>query len=138
LRRLPIRTKLAVALAVPLLALMAVTVLEVAKTSREVGEIARQTELAKSAIGPSGIITALQNERTWIAVDLIGQQDAVQVPVEGYEETRARTDEAIAAFRDDLDRRGDTVSGAFQPPMDGLDALEEVRAEIDSSTTPDR
>jgi HAMP domain-containing protein len=136
LRRLPIRTKLAVALAVPLLALIAVTVLEVVRTSTDVSDITEQTELAKAAIGPSGIITALQNERTWLAVELIGQQGSVEVPVEGYEETRAQTDEAIQAFRDDLAGRGDTVTEVFQEPLDGLDALQDLRGEIDASTAP--
>jgi signal transduction histidine kinase len=136
LRRLPIRTKLAVALAVPLLALIAVTVLEVVKTSGEVGDISEQTELAKSAIGPSGIITALQNERTWLAVELIGSQGAVTVPVEGYDETRSQTDAAIAAFRDDIERRDGTVAEVFQEPLAGLEVLADIRSDIDASTQP--
>jgi hypothetical protein len=136
LRRLPIRTKLAVALAVPLLALIAVTVLEVVKTSSEVGDISQQTELAKSAIGPSGIITALQNERTWLAVELIGSEGQVTVPVEGYDETRAQTDQAIDAFREDIRQRSGTVAEVFQEPLAGLDALADVRHDIDASTLP--
>jgi signal transduction histidine kinase len=136
LRRLPIRTKLAVALAVPLLALIAVTVLEVVKTSSEVDDIGAQTELARSAIGPSGIITALQNERTWLAVELIGSAGQVTVPVEGYEQTRAETDEAISAFRDDMERRSDTVTDVYSEPLAGLDALATVRRDIDASTLP--
>jgi hypothetical protein len=136
LRRLPIRTKLAVALAVPLLALIAVTVLEVVKTSSEVDDIGRQTDLARSAIGPSGIITALQNERTWLAVELIGSQGQVTVPVEGYDETRAQTDEAIESFRDDVRQRSGNVAEVFQEPLAGLDALADVRNDVDASTQP--
>ena len=94
MRRVPIRLKLAAALSIPLLALGVVTVLEVVKSADDVSEIREQTDLAVAAIGPSGLITALQNERTWPAVDLVGQAGMVNVPVEGYEETRGDTDEA--------------------------------------------
>jgi signal transduction histidine kinase len=136
LRRLPIRTKLAIALAVPLMALLAVTVLEIVKTSAEVDDVGDQTALAKSSIGPSGIITTLQNERSWLAVELIGQVGSVTVMVEGYDETRADTDEAIQAFRDSLDDRPDEVAALFEEPLAGLEALEQVRADLDASTAP--
>jgi signal transduction histidine kinase len=134
--RLSIRRKLAVALAVPLTALVVLTVLEVVKTARAATKVGEQTELAKSAIGPSGIITALQNERTWLAVELIGQEDAVNVPVRGYDETRAQTDAAIDSFRDELGRRNAVVAEAFRPALRGLDELAEVRADIDADSSP--
>jgi signal transduction histidine kinase len=130
--RLSIRRKLAVALAVPLTALVVLTVLEVVKTAREADKVGEQTELAKSAIGPSGIITALQNERTWLSVELIGQVEQVNVPVRGYDETRAQTDAAIDSFRDEIANRNQVVAEAFQPALDGLDDLDDVRADIDA------
>jgi signal transduction histidine kinase len=132
--RLSIRRKLAVALAVPLTALVVLTVLEVVKTSREADRVGEQTELAKSAIGPSGIITALQNERTWLSVELIGQEDTVNVPVRGYDETRAQTDAAIESFRDEIAHRSPVVAEAFRPALRGLDGLAEVRADIDADS----
>ena len=54
MRRVPIRMKLAAALAVPLLALTTVTFLEVARTSDDVADIREQTDLAGAAIGPPG------------------------------------------------------------------------------------
>src|SRR5512145_3367323 len=98
LRRAPIRLKLAVAVVVPLSALVAVTSLEVAATSDELDRVRQQTELALATSGPTGLITALQNERAWPAAELIGF-DGLTVPVEGYEETRTATDQAIDAFR---------------------------------------
>jgi signal transduction histidine kinase len=134
--RLSIRRKLAVALAVPLTALVVLTVLEVVKTARAADRIGEQTELAKSAIGPSGIITALQNERTWLSVELIGQEDAVNVPVQGYDETRAQTDAAIDSFRGEIAHRSPVVAEAFQPALDGLGGLDDVRADIDGDSGP--
>ena len=121
MRRLPIRRKLAVALAVPLTALVILTALEVVRTSREVADVAEQTELAKSSIGPSGIITALQWERSWLSTYLIGQEEAVNVPIEGTEETRVATDEAIARFREELSHGSAVVDDAFREAMDALD-----------------
>ncbi|HEX8803965.1 MAG TPA: nitrate- and nitrite sensing domain-containing protein, partial [Acidimicrobiales bacterium] len=137
MRRVPIRIKLAGALAVPLLALVVVTVLEVVKTAQDVHQIRSQTELAKASTGPAGLVTKLQNERTWPAVELIGNEDAVTVPTEGYEETRGQTDEALAAFRDEIRSRGSAVEATYAPVVDGMDeALEGIRADIDASRTP--
>ena len=133
MRRVPIRLKLAAALSIPLLALGVVTVLEVVKSVNDVSEVREQTDLAVSATGPSGVITALQNERTWPGVDLVGYAGAVTVPVEGYEQTRADTDEAIRQFRDLVTAKGGAIAAAYVPVLDQLDQLEQLRAEIDAN-----
>ena len=76
MRRVPIRLKLAAALSIPLFALGVVTVLEVVKSIDDGREVREQTDLAISATGPSGLITALQNERTWPGIDLVGYSGA--------------------------------------------------------------
>ncbi|HZM39004.1 MAG TPA: hypothetical protein VFB94_07810, partial [Acidimicrobiales bacterium] len=70
--RVPIRTKLAAALAVPLAGLCLVTTLEVIETSRDVSRVHDQTRLARAAIGPTGVLSRLQDERTWSVVELSG------------------------------------------------------------------
>jgi signal transduction histidine kinase len=131
LRRVPIRLKLAGALAVPLIALVLVTILEVVQTSGERRDIRQETDLARTAIGPSGLLITLQNERTWPAVEIMGFEDAVAVPVEGYDETRSQTDAARAAFEHELDNRDESIAEEFQPALEGLDGLDDLRAEID-------
>jgi hypothetical protein len=84
-RRVPIRLKLAVALAVPLPALVAVALFEVADTAADRSGVRQQTELAIATTGPTGVVTALQNERAWLAVELVGFDDIMTVPVEGYD-----------------------------------------------------
>jgi signal transduction histidine kinase len=133
LRRVPIRLKLAAALSIPLLALTAVTVLEVLKSADEVDEIRDQTDLAKAAIGPSGLIASLQNERTWPGIDLVGFGGQVTVPVEGYEETRAETDRALDEFRERVTSEGDAIAAAYEPALAGLVELEQLRADIDAN-----
>ncbi|HEX8803763.1 MAG TPA: nitrate- and nitrite sensing domain-containing protein, partial [Acidimicrobiales bacterium] len=137
MRRVPIRMKLAGALMVPLLALGVVTLLEVLKASHEVDDIRSQTDLARAAIGPSGLITTLQNERTWPAVELVGFDEAVTVQVHGYEETRAQTDAAIAEFRDTIENGNETVADIFRAPLEGLtEKLEDIRSDIDANDAP--
>jgi signal transduction histidine kinase len=131
-----IRRKLAAALAVPLAALVTLTVLEVARTARAADEVRAQTELAKAAIGPSGVITALQNERAWLGVALVGQEDAVNPPVRGTEATRAQTDAAIEAFHNEISHRDDVVRDAFQAAMRGLGELRDIRAHFDAEPGP--
>jgi signal transduction histidine kinase len=136
LRRVPIRTKLAAALAIPLLALGVVTVLEVTTAAADAREVNAQADLARATIGPTGLTTALQNERTWPATELVGFGGQLDLEVSGYEDSRNATDRAIAQFREELEGREQRVQDAFAPAMKGLDDLEQIRADIDASTAP--
>jgi signal transduction histidine kinase len=136
MRRVPIRMKLAAALAVPMLGLFLVTVVEVLDTTRDVDRIRSQTALARGTLGPSGLITTLQNERTWTVVELIGQEGSIQPPVVGYEDNRRQTDEAIAAFRETLDNESSAIGAAYEDALANLDQLSEIRDRIDASDAP--
>jgi signal transduction histidine kinase len=136
MRRIPIRMKLAAALAVPLIGLFFITVVEVAETAADVDDVRAQTALARASVGPSGVITAMQNERTWAVVEMIGQENAVQPPVEGYDESRRLTDEAITAFRETLEGGSEAASEAYAQALGSLDGLDDLRATIDGNTAP--
>ncbi|MBN2624559.1 MAG: nitrate- and nitrite sensing domain-containing protein, partial [Acidimicrobiales bacterium] len=136
MRRVPIRMKLAAALTVPMLGLFLITVVEMVETSREVDDVRSQTALARGALGPSGLITTLQNERTWAVVELIGSETLVQPVVVGYEATRRDTDRAINAFRDTLRNESAAVGAAYEDALANLDGLVEVRRMIDGSDAP--
>jgi signal transduction histidine kinase len=134
-RRIPIRYKLAAAMMPPLLIFIVVLGLEVRKIDRQTDEVRRQTELATAADGPSGLLTSLQDEQNWAAVELIGQGGQVTVAVEGYEETRRRTDEALAGFQELLAEGEEQTRQAYANAMDGLEAeLEDIRGRIDGNT----
>ena len=132
--RFPIRLKLGATLAVPLSALVAVTSIELAALASDVDQVESQTELATAAVGPGGLITRLQNERSFAAVSMVGSDVSlrVQVPVQGFDETRAQTDEAIESVRREIAARGPRVVAAYRPAMDGLAALGRIRAGIDA------
>jgi len=135
LRRIPIRLKLASALALPLAALAVVSALELAESTRWVNEVNRQADIARASIGPSGLLRSLQNERTWPAVELIGFT-SMTVPVAGYDETRADTDKAITTFREQIEDADPSVQEAFRDALAGLDDLEAIRNDIDTNTAP--
>jgi signal transduction histidine kinase len=139
MRRIPIRVKLAAALAVPLIAMGVVTFLEVASVADEAREVREQTDLATATIGPNGLITALQNERNWASAQLVGADQTLELEVTGYDETRGDTDAALAEFEAELDRRPDTARAAYAPALETLGDLGGLRDEIDgivATTSP--
>ncbi|HET6951250.1 MAG TPA: nitrate- and nitrite sensing domain-containing protein [Acidimicrobiales bacterium] len=130
-RRITIRAKLAAALAVPLLALVLVAGLEVADSVNEAAAVERQTDLATASIGPSGLVTALQNERNFTGLWLLGSEGIVNLPVDSIEEARSATDDARDAFAREVADKGGDVSRIYDPALRALDVLDGLRANVD-------
>ncbi|MBK6857591.1 MAG: nitrate- and nitrite sensing domain-containing protein [Microthrixaceae bacterium] len=135
--RMRIRTKLVVALLVPLLALAVLSVIAIGAANQEADDTAEraddievQVEMASSLIGPAGLISAIQDERNNVAVDLIGMSAVMtgdpkaQGSLQGSYDA---TDEAVADFRQAIGRRSEAVQQAFAPALKALDDLEEIR-----------
>ena len=134
-RRIPIRIKLAAALAIPITALLLVSMLEVIQSSQASKEIQEQTSLAETSIGPGGLVTVLQNERNYGAVWLLGFENALQLPVSSFEEAVTDTDASLAAFREEINRLGGSVKATYQPALEEIDAhLAELRNIVTSYT----
>jgi len=134
MRRVPIRLKLAAALAVPLLALFLRTSLEIVDESHHVADLEDQARLARMAVGPGGLINRVQDERTWTVIDGSGAGGpdlALHAPVEDYDEARRLTDEALADLRAEV-ARDPRVEAVFAPALDGFDALAGIRADVDA------
>jgi signal transduction histidine kinase len=132
--RVPIRTKLAAALTVPLLGLCVITGIEVVDTARDVERVHAQTDLARASIGPTGVLTRLQDERTWTVTELVGAEGLVGTAVTGYDAAWGETDQAIAAFRDTIAESGETVRRAYRPALENLSELQEIRASVEANT----
>jgi signal transduction histidine kinase len=81
-------------------------------------------------------MSALQNERNWASVELIGQEGAVTLSVKGYKATRAATDSAVDEFRREVQHKGGDVADAYQPSLDALDDLAALRRDIDANDAP--
>ena len=131
-----IRSKLAVALAIPLTALVAIAGFEVYTAVEDVDSTRSQTELATSSIGPGSLVIQLQNERNRAAIDLIGLGDAAGLPVATNAEARGLTDTASAELQAELSGRGDEVRSAFAPALEALGALEQLRVDVDAYNGP--
>jgi hypothetical protein len=129
----PIRLKVAAALAVPLVAMGIMALAEIASVSRDASATREQTRLATATIGPNGLITGLQNERNWMAAYLVGVEATMELEVVGFDQTRADTDNALAQFRDELATRDQTAQDAYAPALAGLDDLAQLRRDIDAA-----
>lgn len=134
--RVPIRVKCAAALAVPLVMLVGVAGVEVVDSSREAAAVREQTDLATASIGPAGMITALQNERNFTGLWLLGADGAVDLPVDDLAQAREETDTAIDGFEREVERKGGEVARLYRPALDALDQLPAERALVDSYTGP--
>ena len=127
--KIRIRTKLAAALAVPLLALIGVAVFEAVEASEEADRVRAESELAIVSVGPSSLTSELQNERNYTALDLIGLADSATLEVASVDEARDRVDGAVADLQAYVAGRGPVVQEAFGPAFELLeDELEDTRA----------
>ena len=115
-----IRTKLAVALAVPMLALVAVAGFEVLDSKAEVDQAKAQADLAETSLGPGSLVVHLQNERNRAAIDLIGLGAAAELAVDNNPEARELTDPAAESFRQETDGHGGLVRERLRAGVGGL------------------
>jgi len=125
--RIRIRSKLAAALAVPLVALVAVTALQATQANAESDRIEEEAELAFVALGPGSVTTALQNERNWHSLDLIGLSGATELDVDSSEEAIEASDTAIESLRGSIGGLAPEVREAFVPAFEALEDLTEIR-----------
>jgi hypothetical protein len=138
---LRIRTKLAFALVIPLIALVVSSSLVVSAADRrardasdEAAAVSEQVALATAALGPSGILTALSNERTSEAIVLIGLDPMVLGMGAPQADTRQATDQAAEQFRVAIAAKPKAVQDTYRSAIDGLAALREIRTRTDAST----
>ena len=131
-----IRTKLAVALTIPLVALVGLAGFEVLSARQDVADAKAQAQLAASSVGPGSLVVNLQNERNRAAIDLIGLDDGGAVEVASNKEARALVDPAAKQFRSATASGSPEVQEAFAPAWTAIDDLEALRKDIDGYTGP--
>jgi signal transduction histidine kinase len=124
--------KLIGALAVPLVALVIVTALEVYQSAEEARDVRDQTSLAEASIGPASLLSRLEDERNAAGVYMLNAQDAFALPVEDNAQARAATDEAVADFHEQVQSLGGEVEAAYSPALDAMSGIGELRNQIDS------
>ena len=138
-----IRTKLAVALIIPLVALLGLATVAISASNQKADDAAAraakindQVDLATASLGPSGVIAAIQNERNGEAVDLIGVADIALQPGQTPENLRAADDAAIASFKSAIAARSAAVQEAYQPAIDAMNTIPSLRAASDAYSGP--
>ena len=133
-----IRTKLAVALIIPLVALVALSSVAISASNQKADDAAAraakindQVDLATASLGPSGVIAAIQNERNGEAVNLIGVADIALQPGQTPENLRA-ADEGHRPVQSAIAGRSAVVQEAYQPAIDAMNTIPAIRAASDA------
>ena len=115
----------------------------VALVARDSDREAGPTTVAEQATGeadlelitaPRAVVEALRNERTMAAVTLTGTEGALALPVADTAQARSETDAAVASFAALVAASPD--GAAYQPGLDGLGALAELRRDVDADAGP--
>jgi signal transduction histidine kinase len=143
-----IQTKLAATLAIPLVALVGLSVFVVSLSARDADAAEERADrareevaLATAALGPNGVLNAIQTERNAIGVTMLGMDPSVNVSSvpDGQNvplALRGMTDEAVRAFRASVASRPQPVRDIYQPAIDVLDELPAIRTDIDNDPNP--
>jgi hypothetical protein len=135
-RRLHIRTKLAAALAIPVLTLVGVAGYEVARAHTNAQQANDQADIALAISGPGTLMNSLQNERNAVGLHILGlPADLASVDFETYEDALADTDAGLVVFEEFLDTQPAHVQAIYEPAMDALygrgdradDSLDQLR-----------
>jgi hypothetical protein len=126
-RKLTIRTKLAAALAVPLVILAAFSGLRVRDAFDRSDAVKRQAALATATTGPAGLLSALQAERDYQSLWEMGKQGLVDPELQTSADATARTNVALLRYRQtvvDLGRAAADIYGStlasFNSKLAGL------------------
>jgi nitrate/nitrite sensing protein len=86
------------------------------------------------ATAPRALVAALQAERDLATTTLIGFENAIALPVADTAQARRGTDAAIADFQELVAASPDRA--AYQPALDALVGLRELRSDIDADSGP--
>ena len=132
-RRIPIRAKVAGALAVPLLALVVAAGIGATANAEQAARVTRQADLATASIGHAGLISALQNERNQALIEMLGLSGRIALEVDDRKEARAQTDAAHTALHHKIAGQGDRLREDYAEALDSLSGLPEVRAKVDAA-----
>jgi HAMP domain-containing protein len=136
LRRWPIRNKLALALVVPTVALVIMSGYRYLDISQQTQDTKSQTRLAAAADGPTGLVLALQNERNFTVVEIIGQVGLVALPVDNYDTAYGETNSAMEGFQEQLREGEDETIAAYERPIENLFQIEDLRRRVAEFTGP--
>lgn len=80
----------------------------------------------------SDLVTGLQDERNYAAGYILGFENALELPVDSMDEATGATDDALAALRSQVERRGGDLAAAYGEVLGGIDgSLADLRQTVD-------
>ncbi|MGH9113798.1 MAG: ATP-binding protein, partial [Acidimicrobiales bacterium] len=132
-RRIPIRAKVAAALAVPFLALVVGAGVGVSTSASQASTVTRQAELTVASIGHAGLINTLQNERNTALVGMLDVGSAIELQVASVGESRDLTDTSRHALHNQIAGEDDTLREDYAEALALLDGLPAVRGRVDEA-----
>jgi hypothetical protein len=132
-RRIPIRAKVAGALAVPLLALVIAAGIGVSSNAAQASRVSRQADLATASIGHAGLISALQNERNQATIEMLGLAGRIALEVDDRAEARDQTDAAYTGLHHEIAGQSDRLRADYAEALRSLTDLPDVRAQVDAA-----
>jgi len=134
-RRIPIRAKVAGALAVPLIALVVGAAMGVSANAGHAAQVERQAGLATASIGHAGLISALQAERNLALIEMLGLSGHIELDVGDDTAARDATDAAHTALHREIADQNDTLRDDYAVALESLDQLDAVRARVDTAAS---
>jgi signal transduction histidine kinase len=137
LRRLPVRLKLVVVLALPGAVLLLLTGANLADARASADRAEVQADLALATAGPRGLVRNLQIERNWSTATLMGTEAALDLPYDSFEQARSAVDDALAEFGPQVEGSSAQVRDAYGPAVAALDGLADLRASVDAEPAGD-
>lgn len=132
-RRIPIRAKVAGALAVPLLGVAAAAAVGVSTSAAQARDVTRQADLASASIGRVGLVSALQNERNLAMLEMLGLAGGVQLEVTDTEQARAMTDTASTTLRTVVSEQSSELRDDYAALLEMLTGLVDLRDRVDEA-----
>jgi hypothetical protein len=122
---------LAAALAVPLSLLAAFAALQVRGAYNAADRIKHQTQIAKSATGPGGVVNVLVKERDYETLRVLGQEQLVEAKTT-VAQTTGRTNLALGGFRTQLHDLGKDAAGNYAAALSQVSSrLEPARRQAE-------
>lgn len=133
-RRIPIRTKLLVGLAVPVVFVALISGFQVSKAQGNLNRTKDEVALAMIAGGPTTYITALLDERNISALDVLGLAGAIKLArVKDVADARSKTDAAQAQFERTLDKGPSEARALYDKTFnEARSKLKAVRDDVDA------
>jgi signal transduction histidine kinase len=127
----PIRAKLAAALLVPLVAVVALSLVQVNQAQDRQTTVEEETKLAGVALAPGGLTDALIVEQGDAVVTVLGMRETATFPTQSIEESMADTDAALEDLKQSVEQGGPVARRIFANALADIESnLADQRAKI--------